>query len=475
MLKTIIKKEIQNNIFSFRFLASFALLLVIVTVTIFILTNDYLKKIDDYSQRQAEIESYMKTYAHFNRIGNILRATQPPIPFYSLVRGLSSDLNIEEFDDDPLPVMFPLIDLVFIVTILMSLIALILSYDSVCGEKEDGTLKLMLSNGFSRSKAILGKIMGGLLTLLIPFLFSLVVGLLIITLQPRVAWKGADWGALGSIVIGAVFYFGFFYCLGVFISSRHHSSSSSIMTSLFAWVLLVLVIPNLSPYLASFISPTPSRIKIDRETARLTDTERDDLGRRLMKERLGELVKRYPVLAENLSEAEIKDRVARDPAFREAYEVRTREVQAAWDEANRIQSEKARNIWREQERKEAAQTELSSYLSMLSPLSDFTYLATDLSSTGIRNEVHFGRIREMWDLAFGDYQRQKIEGLQKQNPAVDWWNTAVDMSDRPRFNYQEEGLGGRVKATLPAFAVLVIFNLIFFSAAYFSFIKYDVR
>jgi len=475
MLKTIIKKEIQNNIFSFRFLTSFALLLIIVTVTIFILTNDYLKKIDEYSQRQTEIENYMKSYAHFNRIGNILQATQPPIPFYSLVRGLSSDVNIEEFDDDPLPVIFPLIDLVFIVTILMSLVALILSYDSVCGEKEDGTLKLMLSNGFSRSKAILGKISGGVLTLLIPFVFSLVVGLLIIALQPRVAWNGADWGALGLIVAGAVFYFGLFYCLGTFISSRHHSSSSSIMTSLFVWVLLVLIIPNLSPYLASFISPTPSRISIDRQTARLTDTERDDLGRKLMKEKLEELVKKYPVLAENLAEAEIKDRVTRDPAYREAYEARTREVQAAWDEANRIQGEKASAIWREMGRKEAAQTELSSYLSMLSPLSDFTYLATDLSSTGVRNEAHFGRIREMWGRAFGDYQRQKIETLQKQDPAVDWWNTAVDMSDRPRYNYQEEGLGGRVKATLPAFAVLVIFNLILFSAAYFSFIKYDVR
>jgi hypothetical protein len=59
MLKTIIRKEIQNNIFSFRFLTSLVTLLVIVTVTAFILTSDYLKKIDEYSQRQTEIENYM--------------------------------------------------------------------------------------------------------------------------------------------------------------------------------------------------------------------------------------------------------------------------------------------------------------------------------------------------------------------------------------------------------------------------------
>jgi ABC-type transport system involved in multi-copper enzyme maturation permease subunit len=475
MLKTIIKKEIQNNIFSFRFLTSFALLLVIVTVTVFILTSDYLKKIDEYSQRQTEIENYMKKFAHFNRIGNILQATRPPIPFYSLVRGLSSDVNIDEFDDDPLPVMFPLIDLVFIVTILMSLIALILSYDSVCGEKEDGTLKLILSNDFSRSKVILGKIMGGVLTLFIPFLFSLIVGLLIITLQPRMVWKGADWGALGLIVIGAVFYFGFFYGLGVLISSRHHSSSSSIMTSLFVWVLLVLVIPNLSPYVASFISPTPSRIKIEREMARMGDTERDDLGRKLEKERLEELVKKYPLLAEKLSENETKERVAKDPAFREAYQARTKEVQAAWDEANRIQAEKIQAIERERDRKEKAQTDLSAFVSMISPLSDFTYLGTDLSSTGIRNEIHFRQIAEIWGRAVNDYDRNKIAALQKKDPSTDWWNTPVDMSDRPRFQYQEEALAGRIKSVLPDFAVLIVFNLILFSAANFSFIKYDVR
>jgi ABC-type transport system involved in multi-copper enzyme maturation permease subunit len=475
VLKIIIKKEIQGHILSFRFLTSLVMLLIVVTVTVFILTGDYLKKIDEYSERQTEIENYLKNYAHFNRINPILRASQPPIPFHSLIRGLSSDVNLEEFDDDPLPVMFPLIDLVFIVAILMSLIALIFSYDSVCGEKEDGTLKLMLANGFSKSKVILGKIGGGILTLLIPFVFSLILGLLIITLQPRVAWKAADWGALGLILIGAVLYFGFFYCLGVLISSWHHSSSASIMTSLFVWVLLVLVFPNLSPYLASFISPTPSRIKVERETARMGDTERDELGSRLEAERLRELVKKYPVLAERLSEAKVKERTDTDPAFREAYEARIKEVQAAWDEANRFQGEKINDIWREAGKKEAAQTELSIYLSMASPLSGFVYLATNLSSTGILNGAHFSRLREIWEQSFWAYVRRKIDTLQKKDPSKDWWNTAVDVSDRPRFQYKEEALGARIEATLPALAVLSCFGLIIFLAAYFSFIRYDVR
>jgi len=49
------------------------------------------------------------------------------------------------------------------------------------------------------------------------------------------------------------------------------------------------------------------------------------------------------------------------------------------------------------------------------------------------------------------------------------------MSDMPRFRYQEEELGGRIRAVLPPFAVLISACLLLFIAAYFSFIRYDVR
>jgi ABC-type transport system involved in multi-copper enzyme maturation permease subunit len=192
MWRTLIAKEMRAHLMSFRFLASFVILFVIVVVTAAVLTGDYVRKLDEFSARQAELDRYLRSYAHFNRIQNVLRPAQPPIPFLSLVRGLTADVNMEAFDDDPLPVMFPLIDLTFIVTILVSLVALILTYDAVSGEREEGTLKLMLANGLPRARILLAKIAGGMATLLIPFLVSTAVGLFIILLYPRVAWKGAD-------------------------------------------------------------------------------------------------------------------------------------------------------------------------------------------------------------------------------------------------------------------------------------------
>ncbi len=475
MMKTLIAKEVRTNLLSFRFLTSFVLLFIIVTVTAVVLTGDYVRRLDEYAQRQASLERYLRSYAHFNRIGNILQPSIPPIPFQALVRGLTADVNIEGFDNDPLPVMFPLIDLVFIVTILMSLMALILSYDAVCGEKEDGTLKLMLANGLARSKVVLAKVSGGVLTLAGPFLVSLAAGMLVILLHPRVAWSGADWGAVGLIVVGAVLYIAVFYLIGVLVSSAHASSPSSIMTSLFVWVLLVLVVPNLSPYVASVLSPAPSRIKIARETSRLTDVDRDELGRKLAEENRREVLKQYPVLAERLTESEVKKRVAEDPEYRKAYEAGRAANQRAWDEANRIQGEKANLLGADLRRREEAQTDLARAVSMASPLADFTYLATALSSSGERNVIHAGELAQAWGRAYREYQPKKMAEMKAKDPTVDLWNTPVDMTDAPRFRYTEEGLGGRLKAALPPFAVLLGYCAVLFAAAYVAFIRYDAR
>ncbi len=476
MMKTLITKEIRANLLSFRFLASFVILFVVVAVTALVLAGDYTRKLDEYSQRQAELERYLRTYAHFNRIGNIITPTQPPVPFEALGRGLTAEVNMEAFDDDPLPVMFPLIDLVFIVTILVSLIALILSYDAVCSEREDGTLKQMLSNGLARSKIVLAKLAGGVLTLAAPFLVSLATGMLIILLHPRVSWTGADWGALGLIVVGALVYIAVFELIGILLSSAHKASASSIMTSLFVWVLLVLVVPNLSPYLASFLRPAPSRIKVAREISRLTDIDRDDLGHKLAAQYQAEVLKQYPVLAERLSEDEVKRRVAADPDYRKAYEAMRAADQLGWDEANRIQSDKAHVLEDDMTRKEMAQTGLARSISMASPLADFSYLATDLSSTGTRNMVHFGRLAKAWTDAFDhEYEPKKMAVLKAKDPTADLWNTPIDMTDAPRLRYVEEHLGGRVRAALPAFAVLLGFCVVLFAAAYIAFIGYDAR
>jgi ABC-type transport system involved in multi-copper enzyme maturation permease subunit len=477
MVKALIFKEIRNHLLSFRFLAVFVLLLVIVPVTVLILSNDVVRKQDEYSRRQSDIETYLTRYAHFNRLANVIAPSQPPLPLQALVLGLSAAPQLGTFSNDPIPVLFPLIDLTFILGILMSLAALIFSYDAISGEKEDGTLKLMLANGVPRAKIILAKIIGGALTLWVPFLIALAASLVFLLLHPRIAWGASDWGALAVILVGGFVYLCVFFGLGLLISTRHASSASSILTALFAWVLLVLVVPNLSPYVASLIRPAPSIVEVDRQTNRMGDKDRDDLGRQLSRERTDAVIKANPSLANigRMSDPEVKAEIARNAEFARAYDLYRKESEGAWREANEIQSAKIKVIRDDLARKETAQTKLSVGLSMVSPLADLMYFSADLTNSGARNQAYFGRIaRAFWD-AYGAFSRQRMEDMRKTDPTLDLWNTPADVHDMPRFVYKEEALAGRIKAVLASLVVLLGMALAVFVGAVLSFNRTDAR
>ena len=475
MMKTLIKKEILNHLLSFRFLVTLVLLLIVVPATVVVLSNDTLRGREEYSRRQGEIERYMEKYAHFNRVHNIVAPSLAPLPFHALIRGISAEINQEEFDNDPLPQVFPLTDFTWIINVLMSLAALIFSYDSLCGEREEGTLKLLLSHSVSRASVVFSKLVGGLIALAVPLTASLLLGALWIALTAKLGWTIREWLALGVILVASLLYILFFYTLGLFLSCRHESSSSSILTALFVWVFFILVVPALSPYVASFLSPTPSRIKLDRELSRIYDTDRDELGRKLTQEVRKKMQEQYPILLQRLSPEEEKRRIASDPEYSQAYKRLTEETAKAWAEANRIQGAKAEKLEKEQERKEKVQTKLSVALSLFSPLSAFTYVATELSSTGINNDDRFVFLREKWHEEFEAYRDKRMALLRAQDPQKDWWNTPVKMDDRPRFVFRELSLRERVKnAALPLF-LLFLLDLVVMVAAVRSFLGYDVR
>ena len=81
----------------------------------------------------------------------------------------------------------------------------------------------------------------------------------------------------------------------------------------------------------------------------------------------------------------------------------------------------------------------------------------------------------MWEQSYEDYVRARTAALQKQDSTVDWWNSPVDVSDMPRFQYKEEAVSARIAGALPPLGLLAGLGLVAFAAAYFSFVKYDVR
>jgi len=102
----------------------------------------------------------------------------------------------------------------FISTVL-SFVALVLAYDSISGEREAGTLRLMLANTIPRYKLLLGKYSGSMLTLAIPLIVGLLVSLIIVIPSKDVAIDAAAWLKILVITLLSLLYLSIFVLLGL--------------------------------------------------------------------------------------------------------------------------------------------------------------------------------------------------------------------------------------------------------------------
>ena len=136
------------------------------------------------------------------------------------------------------------IDWVFIITYLLSFIPLLFTFDALSGEREQGTLRLCLANPISRPVLLTGKFLGTLITVLIPFVFAMLLNLAVISVDSWTQLNAADWGRLGLILLIASSYAGIFIGLGLMVSAGTREPRVSLVVLLLIWVTTVIFMPS---------------------------------------------------------------------------------------------------------------------------------------------------------------------------------------------------------------------------------------
>ena len=194
----------------------------------------------------------------------------------------------------------------------------------------------------------MSKWIGGYLTLALPFLISLLGGITYVYLTGVIQLDGEIVERLGWITGASLLYISLFFALGMMISTLTQKSSTALLISLFVWVCWVLVIPNLSPVITRSLYHVPSLQKINQEKAAV-DHETELKIRRVSRSMLS-----YGKKAEDL----------RDELRREGERRKKRLDQFYQDKLKR-------------------QIEYSKTYSRISPSASYTYITTDLSSTGL--------------------------------------------------------------------------------------------
>ena len=151
------------------------------------------------------------------------------------------------------------VDWVFIICYVLSLIALLFTFDGISGERERGTLRLILANPISRHTVLIGKFLGALISINIPFALAVLMNLLVISMSNTVQLGADAWERIGIILFITVLYIGLFLALGLLVSARVSQSAVSLVTLLLIWVTFVIFVPStLASIIGGFSSPMSS-------------------------------------------------------------------------------------------------------------------------------------------------------------------------------------------------------------------------
>ena len=136
------------------------------------------------------------------------------------------------------------VDWTFIIGYVLSFIAFLFTFDAVSGEREHGTLRLMLANSIPRHTVLIGKFLGALISTNIPFILAVLVNLLMISTSSAVNLNAQAWGRLSIILFISLLYTSLFLVLGLLVSARVQQGTVSFVILLLTWVTFVIFIPS---------------------------------------------------------------------------------------------------------------------------------------------------------------------------------------------------------------------------------------
>ena len=261
MLITLIRRELLDNLMTFRFAAAVFITLLLVVANTVVLLKDYEQRLTAYNTATQESHQKLGEERIYSHYAEKLVIHRPPNPLSIFNLGLDKQVGNEIYvyhafvptiwdakkhgADNPFLSLFTSIDIALVFQGVLSLLALVFAYDALAGERERGTLRLVLTHPVRRGHILLAKYVSAMLCLLVPLLISLLLAVILLTISTSISLSIDDFLCIGGIVLSSLVYLSVFYLIGLLISTVTRRTSTALMLSMFVWGFLVLVYPNM--------------------------------------------------------------------------------------------------------------------------------------------------------------------------------------------------------------------------------------
>ena len=221
-IKLIAIKEAQDHITSLRFLGLLFLLVALCTIQVLSEIGDYFYWIEYYNN------------APFLAADRIYALSELPYSI-NVFTGISNSVDIGVYGP---------------------IIAIALGFDLITKEREAGTLKTMLSVPVYRDEVINGKVLGGIIVIIIAVtvLFALEFALLLLnSIVPGIS----EWGYFFAFWVITILYLSGIFIMSVMISTVSKSSGMSLIFSVLTFLVLINLISTIGSFTSDYVLSDP--------------------------------------------------------------------------------------------------------------------------------------------------------------------------------------------------------------------------
>jgi len=227
MIWKIAKKEFLLNLMTFKFAVGTLLCVVLTAAFVLVLVNDYQERLNRHSGNIAANETELKKVMVYKNITPTVYRPPTVLSVFSegsyQQLGHSAKIELDSLPEitsalaeaNPFLSVFPVLDVTLILKVVISILALLIAYDVISGERERGTLRLILSGTVARYEVLLGKLLAGLMTLIVPITITFIVGLLILELSPMVDLTRSDQVRIGLMYLASLIFISVMYNFGL--------------------------------------------------------------------------------------------------------------------------------------------------------------------------------------------------------------------------------------------------------------------
>jgi len=489
MLKHLILKEIREIIMNVRSLFVMVICVILIPLGMYVSNKEYEQSMSAYKEAERMYEERSKDEKD---LGLTAEGYIPPSPLSIFSSGLSdylpNKINADSRGEwwaeneyginNPIALLFGKIDFFFIVTIILSLLAFMFTFNSISGEKESGTLRLVAANPVPRWMIILAKIEGNYLVFLVTFIVGIITGLVLLTLTTSIPILTFTYlGPFLAILLISFLFLFILFNLGILLSIITGNSGASITASLLIWILIAILIPKISPMIAQVIYPIETEETINRQKSMKRIEIHEEFGN-AGRDLMSVIMKENGMNAENFNMFTDWD-IPAFKASRDDYDAKINDIKKKYDEKAREALEKIESNYRS---KQETQENIAKNISRISPVSCYTYLINDITHTGLGelrniksngNEfLHFAE-SEYYTPIRKNFKEYRIGGSISSGYFGDSRGLNIKIPVLQKYNYPT--LSDTLFSNWIDLLLICFYALFFFTISVFQFIKYDVR